>query len=66
VRIRADRERCVGAALCASLVPAVFDVDDEGKVVVLVEGPGEDLRAQAQAAVDACPSFALEISDEDG
>jgi ferredoxin len=66
VRIRADRDRCVGAALCASFLPALFDIDDDGKVMVLVEVPDPDLRARVQAAVEACPSFALALSDDDG
>ncbi|MCP2256474.1 ferredoxin [Streptoalloteichus tenebrarius] len=63
--IRADREVCVGAGMCALTAPELFDQDDEdGRVVVLVTRPEAELRERAREAVRLCPSGALSLSEE--
>jgi ferredoxin len=60
VRVAADRDVCIGAGMCVATAPAVFDQDDEGIVVVLVEeGPDPEVRR----AVGLCPSGALRLVD---
>jgi ferredoxin len=61
VQISIDHDRCEGHGLCAGQAPAVFDLDDDARVVYRFEGgivPPE-YRAVAQAAVNACPVAAL-------
>ena len=62
MRIVFDREKCQGHGRCYSLAPQVFDTDDEGYAVLLVDGdvPAE-LEQQAQLAADNCPEYAIEI-----
>jgi ferredoxin len=60
--IRADRERCCGSGMCALRVPAVFDQDEEGTVVVLTADPPRELWDKVTAAVDGCPSGALSLT----
>jgi ferredoxin len=59
--IRTDVESCVGAGQCALLAPTVFDLDEDGKVVVLDSSPGEEHRGAVTNAAAACPAFAIEI-----
>lgn len=62
VKIVADRERCIGAAMCVMTAENVFDQDDDGLVVLLVADPdGADATA-ARAAVGLCPSGALTVT----
>jgi ferredoxin len=42
---------------------AVFDQDDDGVVVVLVDEIPDDELARAREAVKLCPSEALRLSD---
>jgi ferredoxin len=49
--VHSDQETCVGAGLCLASVPDVFDLDDDRKVVVVGEHPGEDLRNAVTNAV---------------
>ena len=60
VRVIADRDVCIGAGMCVYADEAVFDQDDDGIVVVLVDEPedGEPVRR----AVATCPSGALSIA----
>ncbi len=62
MRIVFDREKCQGHGRCYSLAPQVFDTDDEGYAVLLVDGdvPAE-LEGAAQLAADNCPEYAIEI-----
>lgn len=66
MRIIFDRGSCVGHNRCYLLAPALFDVDDEGYAVPLVEGelPAE-LEAAARLAADNCPEFAITIEGGD-
>ena len=53
-----DRDLCIGCGLCASVAPEIFEMDDEGKAITLVE---ETEDAAAQEAADACPVGAITV-----
>ena len=62
MRISADRERCIGAGMCALIAPDIFDQDeDDGRVRVLQTGP--EHAETAREAVAACPSGALTLTN---
>ncbi|WP_280304150.1 ferredoxin [Nocardia abscessus] len=66
MRISADRERCIGAGMCALLAPEIFDQDeDDGRVRLLDPRPQRGHSAVREAS-DACPSGALEIVESQG
>ncbi|HZG05457.1 MAG TPA: ferredoxin [Streptomyces sp.] len=59
-RLRIDRERCIGAGMCALTAPEVFDQDpDDGRVLLLHAEPPTAHRAAAQMAAGVCPSGAI-------
>jgi ferredoxin len=61
MKIAADRDVCIGAGLCVGTSETVFDQDDGGIVLVLVEAPeGPDADAAREAA-SLCPSGALRV-----
>ena len=62
-RVQVDRERCVGSGACEALASAVFEVDDDGVLVVLRSEPGEDDLPDVRDAVKACPTRALALDD---
>jgi ferredoxin len=61
MRIKADREVCIGSGQCVLTEPRVFDQDDEGLVALLVESPDGEAEAAVRTAVGICPSGALSI-----
>ncbi len=63
MRIRADRDVCIGSGQCVLTEPAVFDQDDDGLVTLLVESPEGKAEASARTAVHICPSGALSLDD---
>ena len=62
-RIEVDRERCVGSGACEARAPDVFEVDDDGVLVVHRSEPADDELSDVQDAVQACPTRALSLAE---
>jgi ferredoxin len=65
-RIVTDLDRCAGNALCAATAPAIFDVSEDGYVIVLEENLTEAALAAAHRAAKNCPTRAITVTDEAG
>jgi ferredoxin len=63
VKVEADRDVCIQAGNCVMAADAVFDQDDDGIVVVLVDDIPDDEMDHVREAVKLCPSQALRIVD---
>jgi ferredoxin len=61
-KVCVDADRCEGHGRCYTLAPDVFDSDDVGHSVVLVEDVSGDLEAQAVDAEKNCPEGAITLS----
>lgn len=61
--INVDRNLCIGAAPCVAIAGNVFQLDDEGKAVVI--GPSTDDQNTLLAA-QACPVRAIFLYSDDG
>ena len=59
VKVEADRDVCIQAGNCVMVADTLFDQDDDGIVVVLVDDVPDDEEDQAREAVKLCPSQAL-------
>ncbi|OKI01414.1 ferredoxin [Streptomyces sp. CB02923] len=66
MRLGVDRDRCVGAGMCALKAPAVFDQDEEEGLVVLRQPvPAPEHRAAARMAAGLCPAGAIALDSPD-
>ncbi len=63
MKITADRDVCISAGNCVMVAGAVFDQDEDGIVVMVVDDVPESEEAHAREAVKLCPSQALRIAD---
>ncbi|HAM00674.1 MAG TPA: ferredoxin [Acidimicrobiaceae bacterium] len=63
MRILLDTERCQGHGRCYSLAPDLFDSDDLGHCVLLVDEVPAGAEADARSGVDNCPEQALSIAE---
>lgn len=63
-RVDADLKVCQGYGNCADEAPEMFDVDDDGLVVVLQPSFDEPQRDRVEAAVRSCPVSALVVVNE--
>jgi ferredoxin len=66
MRVRVDRDLCEGNAICAGLVPAVFEVDDDDNMTILAPDVPAELTDQVRHAVRSCPKTALWLEDDAG
>jgi ferredoxin len=64
MRLVVDRTRCNGLGLCEAEAPDLFEIQDDGSLVQLIERPGPDRREAAEAAVARCPNEALRIVED--
>jgi ferredoxin len=61
-RVWVDADRCTGHGRCYTLAPQVFDADEVGHSIVLVEDVPGELEAQAVAGEQNCPEQAITLS----
>lgn len=61
LRVIVDLTVCQDHGQCVFAAPDVFDMDDDGKLVVLTAEPDESLRSQAEDAADVCPVQAIRL-----
>ena len=65
LRVVIDGDKCLGNARCVVAAPAVFDVDDDGNAVLLIDGPIPDEHAaKVDLAVRSCPTGAISVGAE--
>ena len=61
MRLRLDTERCQGHGRCYMLAPDLFDADDVGHCVLLVDDVPADKEDDARNGVENCPEQALAL-----
>ncbi len=64
MKVHADRDVCIQAGNCVMVADSLFDQDDDGIVVVLVDDIPAEEQDKAREAVKLCPSQALTIAQE--
>jgi ferredoxin len=64
MKVRIDRDLCVGIGNCVAIAPSVFKLDDQNKAVVLeVSSVGEET---IMSAAESCPVRAVIVENEQG
>lgn len=55
-----DKDLCIGAGVCTAIAANTFELDDEGKAVIL-KGINEDSKDAIMDSARACPVAAIII-----
>jgi ferredoxin len=63
MRVTVDRDLCEANAVCAGLVPEIFDVDDEDVLHIAAADVPPELADGVRRAVESCPKTALRIEE---
>jgi ferredoxin len=63
MKVEADWDACEANAVCAGLVPEVFEVDDDDNLNILVDEIPANLVEGVRHAVRSCPKAALRLSE---
>jgi ferredoxin len=61
MRVEVDYDACEANAVCAGLVPEVFEVDDDDNLYILVDEVPGQLIEGVRHAVRSCPKAALRL-----
>lgn len=64
VRVRVDRDLCIGVGNCVAYAPTVFKLDEENKAVVLDSASVDD--DTLLEAAKSCPENAIIVEDDEG
>lgn len=66
MHVSIDSDKCQGHGRCYALAPDVFDSDDEGYAVLLIDGDAPvptEFEDAARLAADNCPEYAITVRD---
>lgn len=64
MKVRIDRDLCIGVGNCVAYAPTVFELDKENKAVVLDPGSVDD--DTLLEAAKSCPESAIPVEDNEG
>ena len=64
MKVKVDRDLCIGVSNCVALAPTVFKLDEENKAVVLDPSSVDD--DSLLEAAESCPENAIIIEDDQG
>ena len=64
MKVKVDRELCIGLSNCVAIAPTVFKLDKERKAVVLNPSSVDD--NTLMEAAESCPEKAIIIEDDAG
>ena len=61
MKVKINQDRCMSCGSCPSLVPEVFEFNDEGLATVIDENVSKDLEEAVIEASEFCPTKAISI-----
>jgi len=64
LKVRVDRDLCIGVGNCVALASTVFAIDEENKAVVIDPSSVDD--NTLLEAAESCPEQAIIIEDDEG
>ena len=64
MKVRVDRDLCIGVGNCVALASTVFAIDEENKAVVIDPSSVDD--NTLLEAAESCPEQAIIIEDDEG
>lgn len=64
MRITVDKTKCTALGICESVAPDLFEVQDDGTLVVLEDRPEGGLCEAAREAAEGCPTEAIRIEED--
>ena len=61
MKVTVDFTKCTGLGICESMAPNIFEVDDDGKLLLLKDDVTDGELQSVEEAVAGCPTEALRI-----
>lgn len=64
MKIKVNRDACIGCGACAAICDSVFEIDDEGLSVAKKEEVKEEEKQAVIDSAESCPTGAIETTEE--
>jgi len=64
MKVKIDRDLCIGVSNCVAIAPTVFKLDEKNKAIVLDPSSVDD--DTLSEAAESCPENAVIIEDDEG
>ena len=65
MKLKVNQDVCIGCGACAAICPEVFDIDDTGLAVAIVNEIDEKMTEDALDAKEGCPTGAIVEDNEE-
>lgn len=65
IKVKVDKDLCIGAATCVAIAPQTFLLDSEAKAIIL-DTAGNEKEETIIDAARGCPTAAIFIEDASG
>lgn len=63
MKVKVNKDACIGCGACVAICDEVFEINDEGLSEAKVEEVKEELQDEVRDAADSCPTGAIEIEE---
>lgn len=64
MKVKVNKEACIGCGACAAICEALFKLNDEGLSEVVREEVKEEEKQEVLDAAESCPTAAIVVEGE--
>lgn len=59
MKVKVDKNLCIGCGACQAIVPEVFELEDDGLAKAIDGEINDDLKEEVTDALEGCPTSAI-------
>ena len=63
MKVKVNKDACIGCGACAAICDEVFEINDEGLSEAKVEEVKDEFQDEVRDAADSCPTGAIEVEE---
>ena len=63
MKVKVNKDICIGCGACQAIEPDVFELEDDGLAVSKINEVEEKKKEDVRDAADSCPTGAIEVEE---